>query len=187
MCQNEWDAVGRNGVKARGCKLTSVGTGNGNNDNLLALESLVGLDLGGSTTGSTVSELRSPGDVHESGVGNLVALGDSLLSRGGGSHRSHCNFVDGRGSESIQTSRSASWSGSKILTRERKSSRRGGGEGGEGGDESPRRSSRKHRRPLSKGSSSDGRNRGEELAYHFCDVAKASKLGFNGRIVDGVG
>lgn len=54
--------------------LTSVGTGNGDNDDLLALESFVCLDLGGSTTSGTVSELRCPGDVREGGVGNLLAL-----------------------------------------------------------------------------------------------------------------
>lgn len=52
----------------------SVGTGNGDNDDLLALESFVCLDLGGSTTSGTVSELRCPGDVREGGVGNLLAL-----------------------------------------------------------------------------------------------------------------
>lgn len=63
----------------RETRLTSVSTGNGNNDDLLALESFVGLDLGGGTAGSAVSELGGPRHVGEGGVGNLFALGDSLF------------------------------------------------------------------------------------------------------------
>lgn len=61
-------APGR-GVRAR----------DGDDDDLLALELLVSVDLGGSTASGAILELGSPGDVHERRLGDGVALADGHL------------------------------------------------------------------------------------------------------------
>lgn len=60
-----------------------VGTRDRHNDDLLALPRLTGLEGLGDTADLTRVELRSPRDVAEEGVGDLVAL-----SSGGGVLRS---------------------------------------------------------------------------------------------------
>lgn len=143
----------------RGERLTGVGTGNGDDNNLLALESVVRLDLGRSATSGAIGELRRPRNVGEGGVGNLVALGDSLCRQPASNIRHHTNSSNRR--ESNRKTKSPSGGGESSS----RGSRRNGG-----GDESPV-GRKQTTRPGQSASSQGGQSGGDdELAYHFCDV-----------------